>query len=70
MPASVLKTAARVGKYAYQITKAVPSMMLNSRQTSWMAFEQPDPSKLHPPPTFELHTQPLKICLPAACGPW
>ncbi|KAK8057840.1 hypothetical protein PG996_011777 [Apiospora saccharicola] len=72
MPASLLKTAARAGKHACQITKAVPSMMLRSRQTSWMAFEQPNPWILPPPPVFfeEIEEmEPLQMCLPAASAP-
>lgn len=46
MPASVVKSVSRVGSRAMQIARAVPSIMSGSRRTSWVAFEQPNPSKI------------------------
>lgn len=54
MPASLINTVARVGTRAIQVAKSTPSIQAGSRQTSWMAFEQPNPAKFTPPPVGPL----------------
>ncbi|KAK7918012.1 hypothetical protein PG985_009886 [Apiospora marii] len=47
MPSSIIKSMARVGSRATEVAKSAPFITLpGSRRTSWMAFEQPNPSKI------------------------